>query len=550
MSKKIQPPYLNIWEQWLQKLSGSYAVEIKDDINRFELIELLATPTDINSLLCCRLGTVFNHFFPVDLITIHNQDDNSLIFSTIPRSEEVKINQRILPTITSSKNRGENRIKLNINLKGEHKQLNYLYQLKVVSPKDRFVFSFLSTLPLENRERRFLEAVHSLLRLRQQTAESTLELSSQNERLKTINQHLSEGLMIINKDLIIESWNRPMQHITGFAPTEAVNKHYRQIFYRTDLPDWLRSITEEIQHQGGTQVFRQEFQIKTKNGKQKWVNISGSVLLDQNCKPTQIICIVRDVSKFKELELRKSEFISIATHELRTPITAVKGYLSLIEKNMSEISEKQQNYIRQAIAANERLVKLAEDLLQVVHVEEEQLKFDMQPMAVSPIIRKVCRDFRGKASKKFIKLIIDNRAEKSPIIVADPIRFEQVMSNLIDNAIKYTHTGEIRAIIQVHTNRSTKEEEVSIAISDTGTGINGRDLETIFNKFRRTDSAHRSRESGAGLGLFIVKSFVEKQDGKISVISRLGKGSTFTVTFPTIERKKQRRKNDKKHPTS
>ena len=185
-----------------------------------------------------------------------------------------------------------------------------------------------------------------------------------------------------------------------------------------------------------------------------------------------------------------------------------------------------------------------------MHVEEEQLKFDMQPMAVSPIIRKVCRDFRGKASKKFIKLIIDNRAEKSPIIVADPIRFEQVMSNLIDNAIKYTHTGEIRAIIQVHTNRSTKEEEVSIAISDTGTGINGRDLETIFNKFRRTDSAHRSRESGAGLGLFIVKSFVEKQDGKISVISRLGKGSTFTVTFPTIERKKQRRKNDKKHPTS
>ncbi|HUD20608.1 MAG TPA: ATP-binding protein [Candidatus Saccharimonadales bacterium] len=539
MAKSTTSNYLAVWEQWLQKLSGSYSDEIRDDINRFEIIELLSQETDTDRQLCSRIGTIFNHFFPAEIIAIFDQSDDSLIYSSLPRAEEKKLISKVNQ---AAKGREVAQSRISLRLTSKHRPifLRYLYLLQADSSTCHYHISFFTSKPLEPREIRFLEAVQALLNLRHHSDQSNRTLSTQNDRLKAVTQHLSEGLMILDRNLSVENWNRPMQHITGFSPREATSRPYKEVFRRSDSPDWLKTLATNQSPVDGRAVFGQEFQIATKSRHQIWVSVSGSFLFNDQNELEQTICIVRDVSKLKELEQRKNEFISIATHELRTPITAVKGYLSLIEKNREQLSEKHQNYLRQATLASDRLVKLAEDLLQVVHFEEEQLRFSIQPMLIYPVLKKVATDLRLKAEAKKLFLTLNEPSDKITIL-GDPVRIEQIFANLIENAIKYTNRGGVTVRRFSRTNRLTGECDVIVEVTDTGVGISGHDQETIFDKFRRTDSAHRSRESGAGLGLFIVKSFVEKQGGRINVRSRPHRGSTFRVVFPEADAKLARR---------
>ncbi len=378
----------------------------------------------------------------------------------------------------------------------------------------------------------FLKLVRNILTTRISYFQLQESTKRESESLTLLTHHLSEGMAVLNSELKVTLWNRPMQRVTGRSPREAVGRHYSEVLQRADGTDWLKGLLDIYTSTPLRNVFNLEFEILAANKERRWVELSGSFMRSPEGNIVQTIVIVRDVSHAKILEERKNEFISIATHELRTPITAIKGYLSLLGKEQKNLTEKQLIYLNRATDANNRLVRLAEDLLRSVQVEEDRLRMNVRPINLTPILEKVVRDLHAKAQAKGLELTLIP-PKFDAWITADEEKTEQVFSNLVDNAIKYTPTGSIR--LSLGHFEENGQGWIVTHVQDSGIGINSKDYDTIFEKFRRTHNTVEVRESGAGLGLFIVKSFVEKQSGKISVNSKMGKGTTFSVSFPATE---------------
>lgn len=530
----------SIWEQWLQRLSpGPTKVDAAIESNRFELLDLLSRNVAATPQFFARLGTILSHSLYAEALIVYEQTNGQLrlIFSTLNRPQERELLRLTNLTELPLNRLSSKKIAKGLNLKKDQPPIRHLTQMPLQStPTSEIKVAVLSEDALLKVDLKFLNFITAMMRIRHRQLQLGHALNSETERLATLTHHLSEGLMILDRDLKVTLWNRPLQRLTGYSPREAERRSYAELLERPNHPLWLDELREEYQKTPLRNVFYADFEIRTKQKQKRWVSVSGSFLRNSDDAIEQTIVIVRDISRNKELEDRKSEFISIATHELRTPITAIKGYLSLLQKDSKGLSEKQKMYLSRALEANDRLVRLAEDLLQVTHVEENRLQFSLRPINVLPITRKVMTDFTAKAKKKGLQISLVNPTFPTTI-AADPIRLEQVLANLVDNAIKYTRQGRIELSFSEVTDRLTDERQVAIHIKDTGIGLNERELQHIFDKFHRSHSAQVSSEPGAGLGLFIVKSFIEKQAGQITVKSKPNRGSTFTVLFPVVEAK-------------
>jgi|GEM_PF-1118368 len=456
----------------------------------------------------------------------------TLLETNLGRKKAVGLlNSAFLHRLTTTKTYTEKR------LPAEERKRQDKYEYAICFPVgDRatgFQFIFLAKEELAHNDEVFLKLVRNILTLRHQQSLLREEINREAESLTLLTHHLSEGMAVLNQDMKVTLWNRPMQRLSGYSPREAVGQPYQAVFKRTDAEDWLGQLMNVYLETPLRNVFNTQFEIVTREGTRRWVDVSGSFMR----RPTdntisQTIIIVRDVSHLKMLEQRKNEFISIATHELRTPITAIKGYLSLLHKDQENLTDKQRTYLGRANDANHRLARLAEDLLRTVQVEEDRLRINLRPVELGPILEKITRDLQEKAKAKQLTLEYV-AAPFDTWVTADEEKIEQVFANLIDNAIKYTSQGYVR----VFTDRFEENGQsfIIVHVQDTGIGINPKNYEAIFEKFRRTHDTAEIRESGAGLGLFIVKSFVEKQGGKISVNSRIGNGTTFSVRLQATE---------------
>jgi two-component system phosphate regulon sensor histidine kinase PhoR len=455
----------------------------------------------------------------------------ALVASSISRKRALTfLNSRFLHRLTASKKFIFRR------LPGSETKLKEKYDFVVCLPVGErpagYQLLLLGQAPLSRTQEVFLRLVRNIIISRYEETLAQDQLRREAENLTTLTHHLSEGMAVLDHDLKVTLWNRPMQRVTGYSPREAIGKPYDKVFRRIDSQDWLRDLIKTYYSSPVRHVFNTEFEIQARDGTKRWVDVSGSFMRHNQDQVHQIVIIVRDASASKLEEERKNEFISIATHELRTPITAIKGYLSLLSRDGSKLSPKQRAYLQRAIDANNRLVGLAEDLLRTVQVEEDRMRLNIRPVNLADTLGKVSRDLRQKAKAKKIRLEY-KRPHFEAWVAVDEEKTEQIFANLVDNAIKYTHHGEVRVhMVQVEENG---EPHIIVHVQDSGIGISPKNYETIFEKFRRTHDTAQIRESGAGLGLFIVKSFVEKQGGKISVTSKIGKGTTFSVSFPVTE---------------
>ena len=375
-----------------------------------------------------------------------------------------------------------------------------------------------------------LEVICQAIGLRLKNLSLSQSVRSQNHKLNNLTQQLGEGMALLDRDLKVTLWNRALQRLTGYKTNEALGQNINQVFRRTDTPDWLTSLvanpgTKELRHT------HSDFEIMTKSGDRLWLNCLVSIYKNDSNEIDQLALVARDISHKKTLEQKKNEFISIATHELRTPLTAIKGYLSLLERSQENLTSKQLSYLSQTTKASNRLACLAEDLLRVTQIDQDRLPFKPQNIHLFPILKRVVRDFKPKAAAKGVTLSLTNNHLRDNVRL-DPERTEQIFANLIDNATKYTEQGAIKIWLENIENRHGQCPQLVINIRDTGIGIGTKNIEEIFEKFHRAHRPEQSRERGAGLGLYIVKSFVEKQNGTITVKSRAGKGSHFTIAFP------------------
>lgn len=540
----------SLWEHWLQRLYVGGRLTPSIERERLTLLERLTHLQTHDRRFWIRKANRLKDSFEAPLVLICDQSTPSptVVYSTLGQAAEQEAVKQLQTRRLFGNKPGvlNYRIRWHFRARDKVLPLGSVATLTVEQPNSGLLSITIATVePLTRNDLKFLRIVYRLIRTQQEQQALGLALRSETERLTTLTHHLSEGLMILDRNQRVILWNRPLQRLTGYSPKEAQDESVSEVFRTLSSPNWLDELTNDSQVTPLRNVFSLDLEIVTKTRRSRWVNVSGSFLHDDTGEVEQTIVIVRDISRHKELEARKSEFISIATHELRTPITAIKGYLSLLDRQAGSLTEKQRHYLSQASQANDRLVRLAEDLLQVVHVEENRLRFVLRPVSLLALSRKVVSEYKSKAKHKGIGLKILPPSCPT-VIAADPVRLEQVVANLVDNAIKYSQNGSVELSYSQAEDDVTKERQVILQIKDEGIGIPEKELPHIFDKFHRCSNGSRS-EAGTGLGLFIVKSFMEKQGGNISVRSQLNRGSTFVLSFPAVETQKvERRKNGKK----
>lgn len=231
------------------------------------------------------------------------------------------------------------------------------------------------------------------------------------------------------------------------------------------------------------------------------------------------------IKALKENKKLKDEFVFIAAHELRAPVTAIKGYLSMVlDGSFGRIPAAAEKNLKIVEGANERLVQLVQDLLEVARNESGTLKVSLSPLKISESIQTVIKELSPMAGQKGLKIVYKDPFEKN--VQADAFKLKEVLVNLVTNAIKYTPTsGEILISHEI------KGKELLTSVKDSGIGIAPEDMGKLFNKFYRVKTEETAKIEGTGLGLFISKEIVERMGGRIEVESQPGKGSTFSFSL-------------------
>ena len=221
----------------------------------------------------------------------------------------------------------------------------------------------------------------------------------------------------------------------------------------------------------------------------------------------------------------KDEFVFIAAHELRTPVTAIKGYLSMIlDNNFGKVPEKIKEPLKITEAANQRLVQLVQDLLEVARSDAGRMQIKLSPLTIGEQVNTVIKELESLAKQK--NITINYKSELSVKVLADDYKIKEVLINLIGNAIKYTLNGG-----GIEISHEIKNNLLTTHIKDHGIGMSEDNLKKLFSKFFRVESEQTAKIEGTGLGLFICKQIIERMEGTIEVESEAGKGSTFSFSL-------------------
>ncbi|MFH1401894.1 MAG: HAMP domain-containing sensor histidine kinase, partial [Parcubacteria group bacterium] len=232
--------------------------------------------------------------------------------------------------------------------------------------------------------------------------------------------------------------------------------------------------------------------------------------------------------ELQKLDKAKSEFISIASHQLRTPLAAMKGYISMIvDENYGPISSQIKTKLQNVFLSNERLIKMVNDLLNVSRIESGRIDLDIRATPIEDIIKGVVEILKLQAENKKLDLVWKKPANALPKALIDPDKTRDIILNIIDNAIKYTQKG------RVEVSAKAKSNSVLISITDTGEGMSEDEIAKMFKSFSRGAAGNQLFTEGMGLGLYIARQFTEMQKGKIWAQSPgKGKGSIFFIELP------------------
>jgi PAS domain S-box-containing protein len=294
--------------------------------------------------------------------------------------------------------------------------------------------------------------------------------------------------------------------------------------------------------------FFQQVFIDTRRKNEKIENIElelvaeeGSILpIEVNIAPLEkedefsgVVCTVRDITQRREIEdglkkneRLKTEFMNIAAHELRSPVTPIKGYLDLIIHD-NGTDEKIKNWAKISLRNAERLLKLVNDILDVARLDSDTMRFDMEKLDPIELLTEIAEDVKPAIINKKLEFRV-TVPEALPHILGDKIRLSQVLKNLIGNALKFTDTGYIALEAE------KEDNHIIISVVDTGIGISKDEIKKIFTKFYQAYTGEDRNNEGTGLGLFISKEIVKKHNGSIWAESEVGKGSRFVVELPYV----------------
>jgi PAS domain S-box-containing protein len=254
-----------------------------------------------------------------------------------------------------------------------------------------------------------------------------------------------------------------------------------------------------------------------------YYSTGSSILADG--KRVGRVCVMRDITQLKQLDTLKSEFVATVSHDLRSPLTLIRGYASMLDM-VGDLNEQQVSYIEKIVSGVDDMAALVNNLLDLGRIEAG-VDLQLEKVSVRQVVERAVKALQDQAIQKRVFLSIDIPEHSLPPVEADPALLLQALQNLLDNAIKFTEPGG-----QVQISVSTRQEQIIFQVRDTGIGIAPVDQARLFEKFYRGAQYMGKQPRGSGLGLAIVKSIAERHGGRVWVQSQLGKGSIFYLAIP------------------
>lgn len=380
-------------------------------------------------------------------------------------------------------------------------------------------------------DRRILASFADQAAIAVHNAQLYQSLAQEKRRLDAILESSADGVMILDPGQRITVFNRALAEITGWSAAEAIGRHH------DDVIVWARLDTEMdlsrataggwplAQRRGSKTALYVEGDLRRRNGGVVSVGITYAPLLDREGKLVNIIANVRDITRFREADRLKSTFVSVVSHELKTPVATILGYAETLARpdavwdsgTIRELANVIQEEAR-------RLDRLITDLLDASRIQARALPLKEEEVDLEMLARRVAQRFQPQTDRHEIRVRFP---PDFPIVRGDPLRLEQVLNNLVSNAIKYSpNGGTVRIRGQV------RPDEVIVTVSDEGIGIPPTEQGRIFDPFYRVDEGPVRQAGGVGLGLYLARAIVEAHGGRIWVESEPGKGSTFAFSLP------------------
>jgi PAS domain S-box-containing protein len=358
-------------------------------------------------------------------------------------------------------------------------------------------------------------------------------IKNEKAKYEAILTSIGEGMIATDekgKTIII---NSSAEVLLGYTTNQMANKHLVNFLKMTDKNG--KPIKREnrpikiVLETGKPFINSKDYYYLRKNGTQMPVALTVTpFFLDE--KLAGVIEVFRDITKELEVDKAKTEFVSIASHALRTPLGIAKWYLEAMndEKLLDHAPPNAHKYLEEVYKSNERLLYLVRDLLSISRIDQGKIQDNPSEVDIAYRVQSITRGLELIAEKKHITIDLQIESEIPPMFI-DEIRFHEVIQSLLSNAIKY-NIPHGRITITLH----KKNDALHISIKDTGIGIAQEDQKKLFTKFYRAENAIAMNTEGSGLGLYVAKSYIENWRGSIAVASTKGKGTTFSIKIPIL----------------
>lgn len=366
-------------------------------------------------------------------------------------------------------------------------------------------------------------------------AESNLKF--QEEKFRNIIANMNLGLMEVDNNEIAKYVNQSFLEISGYEESELLGKKPSSLFFTWDDNEFITTKIEN-RKKGLSEIY--QVPIKNKRGELRWWAISAAPNYDDKGNQIGSIGIHLDITSQKKLELElekekvkaeeaskaKEAFLANMSHEIRTPLNAIIGFLRELSKQ--QLTEIQKIYIENSTIASKHLLAIINNILDISKIEAKEMVLDQEDFSLKKSIKNVVTVLQPKATKNGIEIITNWDKKIAKALVGDSLRLEQILFNLIGNAIKFTANGEITITTKlVHEN--TSGQQISISIKDTGIGMDAEFVANIFKKFSQEDKKTTRKFGGTGLGMAITKELINLMDGSITIESQKNIGTTITI---------------------
>jgi len=341
-------------------------------------------------------------------------------------------------------------------------------------------------------------------------------LEKQYNSLQQVLESMVEGVVAVDKVTRITSLNSSVEKILNISKKESEGKFLLEAIRNNDIAE----IVSEV-------LAKAEFICRELNllwPIQRIFRINASPILE-NKSVGGCLLVIHDITEIRRLEIVRSDFVANVSHELKTPLTSIKGFVETLLEGALEDKENNRNFLKIIQEHAGRLDKLVNDLLSLSHLESQGIVLDKREFNLNDQVKEVIAGFKSQLKSRGIE--VTNQLPKELIINADKDRLEQVLVNLIDNAIKF---NKDKGFIKIY--NQDDRGNIKVIIEDFSMGIPGKDISRIFERFYRVDKARSRQLGGTGLGLSIVKHIVELHGGSVGVESTEGLGSKFWFILP------------------